>query len=219
MNSLQQIEFLQSKTLASLVQDEIIRMIKDGELSSGAKLVEASFTNRLNISRAGVREAFRALEEAGLVRLEKNRGAYVRDFSKTEAVELFEMRSCLEEMAGRRLAEKITDQQIEELQRLNERLSAFAKKSAIDQYYPLNITFHDRFVEFSHHAALRAMYRRLTDQMHLLRRRGYESGDGLLKSHAEHAAILDALASREADAIVLAIKTHSMNGMMRYLAL
>src|SRR5882757_9530307 len=109
-----QIELVQSRTLASLVHGEIVRMIRDGELTSGVKLNEVSLTGRLGVSRAAVREAFRALEEAGLVRLEKNRGVFVREFSKTEAVELYELRACLEEMAGQRLASAITDAQLGE---------------------------------------------------------------------------------------------------------
>src|SRR4051794_31301267 len=104
-----QLEIVKSKTLAMLVQERILRMIRDGELTSGAKLVEANFTSRLNVNRAAVREAFRALEEAGLVKLEKNRGVFVREFQADEAVELYEVRARLEEMGTRRLAGNITD--------------------------------------------------------------------------------------------------------------
>ncbi|WP_431266995.1 FCD domain-containing protein [Dankookia sp. P2] len=170
-----QLELVQTKTLASLVQGKIVDMIRDGKLAAGEKLVEAGFTDKFGINRAAVREAFRALEEAGLVRLEKNRGAFVREFSRNEAIELYEMRACLEEMAGRRLAAVISDGQLSELTRLNNRLGTHARKNAIGQYYPLNVGFHDRLVELTGHGALLTIYRRLADQMHLLRQRGYGS--------------------------------------------
>jgi DNA-binding GntR family transcriptional regulator len=208
---------VQSKTLASLVKDEIIGMIRDGELTSGAKLVEVWFTERFGVSRAAVREAFRGLEEAGLARLEKNRGVFVRQFSKSEAIELYELRACLEEMAARRLAGLITDAQLSALLLVNTRLGGFAKKQAINQYYPLNIAFHDRLIDITEHSALQITYRRVIDQMHLLRRRGYEFNDGLEKSHQEHADILEALTRRDADAAALAMRKHATNGMARYL--
>ena len=61
-----------------LVQRELERMILAGDLAAGAKLNEATIADMLGVSRGPVREAFRSLEESGLVRLEKNRGVFVR---------------------------------------------------------------------------------------------------------------------------------------------
>src|SRR5580698_9973574 len=102
------LDFLQTRTVPDLVQQEILRMIKTGEISAGAKLNEATFAERLRVSRAPIREAFRALEEAGLVKLQKNRGVYVREIDSREARELYALRAALDEMAGRQLAACIT---------------------------------------------------------------------------------------------------------------
>ncbi|MDH4290619.1 MAG: GntR family transcriptional regulator, partial [Aquincola sp.] len=73
------IALLQTSSLASVAQGELERMILGGELAPGAKLTEMALATRLGISRGPLREAFRMLEEAGLVRTEKNRGVFVRD--------------------------------------------------------------------------------------------------------------------------------------------
>src|SRR5438552_7799690 len=75
------IALVQSNSLPNLVQQELERMILTGELPAGAKLTEAALAERLGVSRGPVREAFRALEEVGLVRLEKNRGVFVRQIT------------------------------------------------------------------------------------------------------------------------------------------
>ena len=80
------IALLQSSSLPSLVQAELERMILSGELQPGAKLTEMTLAARLGVSRGPLREAFRMLEEAGLVRTEKNRGVFVRDIPLDEAV-------------------------------------------------------------------------------------------------------------------------------------
>jgi DNA-binding GntR family transcriptional regulator len=72
---------LQAHSLTSAVQAEIERLILCGELSPGAKLTEAALAERLGVSRGPIREAFRSLEETGLVRLEKNRGVFVRSIA------------------------------------------------------------------------------------------------------------------------------------------
>ncbi|MGH8629794.1 MAG: GntR family transcriptional regulator, partial [Burkholderiales bacterium] len=66
------LEILQQNSLTSLVKRELERRILGGELAPGSKLNEAELASELRVSRGPVREAFRALEQAGLVRTEKN---------------------------------------------------------------------------------------------------------------------------------------------------
>ena len=100
------IALVQSSSLPMLVQKELERMILAGDLAAGAKFNEAAIADRLGVSRGPVREAFRALEESGLVRLEKNRGVFVRQITIEEADEIYEVRAALDEWVGRRLAER-----------------------------------------------------------------------------------------------------------------
>ena len=73
------IALLQTSSLTNVVQQEIERAILQGEYAPGSKLIEAALAEKMGVSRGPVREAFRMLEEAGLVRNEKNRGVFVRD--------------------------------------------------------------------------------------------------------------------------------------------
>ncbi len=109
---------LKSNSLPSLVQRELERMIVAGDLAAGAKITEAGIALQLGVSRGPVREAFRALEASGLVRLEKNRGVFVRQISVAEADDIFELRALLEDFAGRRVAASAAPADIDELRRL-----------------------------------------------------------------------------------------------------
>jgi DNA-binding GntR family transcriptional regulator len=68
-------------------------MILSGELRPGEKLTEMALAARLGVSRGPLREAFRMLDESGLVRTEKNRGVFVRDLPVAEAIEIFDLRA------------------------------------------------------------------------------------------------------------------------------
>src|ERR1035438_3624657 len=92
------ITLLQTSSLSSVVQSELERMILGGELAPGEKLTEVALAGRLGVSRGPLREAFRMLEEAGLVRTEKNRGVFVRDLPVEEAIEIFDLRAAMEEL-------------------------------------------------------------------------------------------------------------------------
>ncbi|MGZ5572520.1 MAG: GntR family transcriptional regulator, partial [Usitatibacter sp.] len=74
------------------MQRDLEHRILAGDLAPGDKLNEEDIAGRLKVSRGPVREAFRALESAGLVRTEKNRGVFVRKVSIEEADEIYEVR-------------------------------------------------------------------------------------------------------------------------------
>lgn len=205
-------------TLSGLVVDEILRGIKTGELDVGAKLNETDLADRLGISRSPVREAFRALEEAGMVRLEKNRGVFIRDLSDAEAAELYEVRAGLDEMAGRLLAPRVTPEQLAELTALVTELENSTGSGGVTHYFFLNIAFHDRMVEMTGNSMLLGLYRQVVNRMHLLRRRGFSLAGSSAASHAEHRLILDALATRDAQTTASAMRGHVEAGFLRAVA-
>ena len=211
------IELLRSKSLPMLVQDEIVRMLHAGEIESGSKLNELALAGRLGVSRGPIREAFRALEEAGLVKLEKNRGVFVREISADEAHELYDVRAGFDELAGRLLAPVIEGRQLAELNAMVDAMDRL-EAAGIDAYFPMNIRFHDRIVEMTGNRKLITLYRRLINEMHLLRRHGLVHGGGLSVSNGEHRAIVDALASRNPDTAARTMREHVVRGRARMVA-
>lgn len=209
------LEMLRSVTLTGLVQEEILHRIKTGELQAGAKLNEIDLAERLQTSRSPIREAFRALEEAGLLKLEKNRGVFIREISDTEAAELYQVRAGFDEMAGRLLAPRISDAQLQELRVMLDQLEASSIKGGVNHYFPLNIAFHDRVVEMAGNSVLLGMYRQVVNRMHLLRRRGFAAAGSSKVSHAEHRLILEALSTRDPDAAGQAMRQHVLSGYQR----
>jgi DNA-binding GntR family transcriptional regulator len=211
------IDLLQKSTLATLVQDELLRMIKAGEIVAGNKLTELNFVRRLKVSRAPIREAFRALGEAGLLRLEKNRGVFVRELSETEAAELYAVRAGLDEMVGRMLAPVITDADIAELRVWLQRFDSTAETGTFSEYFALNIAFHDRIVAMVGNTTLLRLYRQVIDRMHLLRRQSFSTANGSGLSRLEHGEIVEALATHDPKVAEQAMGTHVRHGYQRML--
>ena len=215
------IALLQAHSLTSVVQTEIERLILSGELAPGAKLTEALLADRLGVSRGPIREAFRMLEEAGLVRLEKNRGVFVRSIPMAEAMEIYDLRSMIDESVGRQLALRITPGQLQQLRYLVEQMERLVKDghntSASEPYHRLNLEFHDRLVEFAGNQKLINLYRRLVNELSLFRRLNLADGGQIPVSVAEHRAILKAIAAGDADAAGLALRAHVMESKQRTL--
>jgi len=210
------IELLQSHSLATAVRRELERRILAGELLPGAKLNEEALASDLRVSRGPVREAFRALEQAGLVRTEKNRGVFVRSLTHFEADELYEVRAGLDALIGRLAAERCTPAQVEELRRLLKDMERAAKRRSVDDYYPLNVRFHDLLAQFSGNATLLATYRRLVNELHLYRRETLEHGpDSFPTSTHEHLAIVEAVARGDAERAARLLHDHATESRER----
>lgn len=207
---------LQRHSLANLVQVEIERMILDGELGSGAKLTEATLAEQLGVSRGPVREAFRMLEEAGLVRTEKNRGVFVRDVPIEEALEIFELRAVMDLYVGRKLAQGLTPVQIREVRQLADAMDQAIKADNARDYHRFNLKFHDRLLELAGNAKLMTTYRKLVNELSLFRRQNLTSESMTVYSR-EHRQIVKAIAAGDADAAGQAMYQHVMNSRERTL--
>jgi phosphonate utilization transcriptional regulator len=193
------IALLRTASLSSAAQQEIERMILEGEIAPGSKLTEAWLSERLGVSRGPIREAFRMLEEAGLVRQEKNRGVFVRDIPLDEAIEIYDLRAAMDELVGRRLAETITPEQMKAARSIVERMDAAARAGDADAYHLLNLEFHDTLVGFAGNRKLAGVYRKLVKELALFRRRNLRDQQQLPHSAAEHRGILKAIASGDAE--------------------
>ena len=206
---------LQTHSLPGLVQREIERMILAGELAAGAKLNEVAIADLLGVSRGPVREAFRALEESGLVRLEKNRGVFVRQIAVEEADEIYELRAVLDEFVGRRVAQKASPVDMKALRALVERMDRAVTRNDVDGYHAANLEFHDTLVALAGNAKLLATYRKLVNELHLYRRATLAQAGVLPVSASEHHDILDKIAAGQANAAGRALFEHVMGSRER----
>jgi len=211
------IALLRSSSLPMLVQKELERMILAGELSVGAKLNEIAVATRLGVSRGPVREAFRALEESGLVRQEKNRGVFVRQVSVEEADEIYEVRAALDEWVGRRLAHTASPEQLKELKAIVEAMERAAAKNDADAWHSLNLEFHDQLVAFAGNAKLLTTYRRLVKELNLYRRQTLSQRGALPLFTREHRDIVAKIASGNAASAGRALHDHVMGSRERML--
>lgn len=201
---------VRSSSLPTLVQRELERMILAGELGVGAKLNEATVATLLGVSRGPVREAFRALEVAGLVRLEKNRGVFVRQIGVAEADEIYELRAVLDEFAGRRATQGASAPDVADLRSRVELMERAVARGDLDTYHDANLAFHDRLVELAGNAKLLALYRRLVNELSLHRRATLDQSGNPLVSLQEHRGIVDCIASGQAAAAGRLLHDHVM---------
>jgi DNA-binding GntR family transcriptional regulator len=212
------LDVLRNATLSQVVQSEIEKIILSGAFQPGEKLNEKTLADRLGVSRGPVREAFQALHARGLVEMIPNRGVFVQEITRHDAVAIYDVRAGLFGTACRLLAERITTTQIGALKSLVAQMDVAGSQRDLEAYFPLNIAFHTAIVTGTDNSVLADAYFSMVRRLHLYRARGLVHGGGFKSSNIEHRAILDALDARNPHAAFEAGYLHVQAGKVRIMA-
>ena len=207
-----------TQSLTAIVQKELERMILSGELAPGARLNEQALATRLGVSRGPIREATRALERAGLLTAILNQGVFVRQLSREEAFENYDVRGVVFGFACQRLAGLITQAQTAALQDFVDRMESAIERSDNTLYYKLNLAFHDAIMEFTAHTRAQQTYESLIKETHLIRQSSLDTPERMRESNAEHAALLAAMAAGNGETARRLAEAHTLGGRRRWFA-
>ncbi|MBP6785836.1 MAG: GntR family transcriptional regulator [Verrucomicrobiales bacterium] len=203
----------------------IRQKLLDGSVSPGTRLSYGLIGKEIGISATPVREAVGQLASEGFVDLVPQLGAIVRELTREEAIELYELREALESFAARRAADRISDRLLGELDRnLHQAAGIVAKvrlsgketanRMVATQFHALDLAFHMTIIEASRN---RRMLKVVGDSHILTRifqadRHGFRL-DILETTQAEHEAIGSAIRSRDANAAHEAMARHIRNSL------
>jgi DNA-binding GntR family transcriptional regulator len=200
------------QTLAERIAERLSRLIVNGELAPGTRLVETDLARRLNVSRAPIREAIRALEPLGLVTKRSRRGARVVDLAARDVKEIYEVKTMLDGLAARLAAERITDAEIGRLSALHERMQQLVWHGNRDGYAATSREFHDTIIEAGRNSRLIRMYDAMSQQIWWLGTMVMTRSDRSETSMREHADLLDALRARDGKRAQEAAEHHARRG-------
>lgn len=102
--------------LRDVVFKTLRQAILRGELKPGERLMEIQLANKLGVSRTPIREAIRKLELEGLVLMIPRKGAEVAEIKEKGLRDVLEVRRALEELSVQLACDRITAEQLEELE-------------------------------------------------------------------------------------------------------
>ncbi len=97
---------------AAMIRDHLRDAIVDRRLAPGTKLNEAEVGTLFDVSRTVVRAALQALAFEGLVKTERNRGAFVANPTPEEARQVFASRRLIEPGLALAAAQRITSGEV-----------------------------------------------------------------------------------------------------------
>ena len=188
------------------IRDDIL----SGKYKEHEELKEVAIGEELGVSRTPVREAFRQLELEGLIQIIPNKGAYVTGITVKDVKDIYMIRSRLEGLCARWATEKITKEQMEEMEE-NVYLAEFhASKGHMDQMAELDNRFHEILYEASDSKMLEHLLKDYHNYVLRVRRKTLSTGRGSV-SNNEHRMILDAIKNKNADLAEELAHQHMIN--------
>ena len=193
--------------VAELLRQRIFRR----ELAPGSWIDEMKLAEEYGISRTPLREALKVLAAEGLVTMKVRRGAYVTEVSEQDLAEVYHLLSLLESDAAAVVAERASDAQLKDLQKLHRELEAAVHSR--DRFFALNERFHMRLLELAGNRWRNQMVADLRKVMKLNRHNSLLKSGRIEDSLAEHAALMEALQKHDAQATRERMQEHFRNGL------
>lgn len=207
----------QQKPVYIQVQEQIRKLIREGELVPGDQLLpERELAEMFGVSRTSVRQALAILDGMGVVEITPRDGAYVRRQSLEEAVapltqvlfqerdqvsSLFEVREIIETQAVRLAVFRRDEADIQRLRDLNRQYELDLRKG--DLAFEANTNFHIGIVETAKNPLLSeimcTVLKATMEVYTVARHRSLSNARNLRRFVNEHAQIIDTIEGQDPD--------------------
>ncbi|NLJ23995.1 MAG: GntR family transcriptional regulator [Firmicutes bacterium] len=193
------IELDNYKPLRDIVFEALREAVIAGQLRPGERLMEVQLAEELGVSRTPVREAIRKLELEGFVIMVPRKGAYVSDMSIKDVTDVFEIRRALEGLAAELAAERMTDEELEELERILVCTAETTARLDVLSTVDMDTGFHQVIYEASRNEKLSSMLYHLREQIQRFRTQSLSRPGRLKRALVDHRGIVDALRQRDTE--------------------
>ncbi|MGB9804170.1 GntR family transcriptional regulator [Desulfofundulus sp.] len=198
------------KPLRELVFESLREAIIQGRLKPGERLMEIQLAEEMGVSRTPVREAIRKLELEGFVVMVPRKGAYVAGISVKDIVDVFEVRAALEALAAGLAAERITDEELEELERALVKTYEVSSQD-LDALVETDTRFHELIYKASRNERLIQIITNLADQIQRFRATSLAQPGRTKHALEEHKQIVEAISERNVELAQILAREHIEN--------
>ncbi|MFO1270235.1 MAG: GntR family transcriptional regulator [Rubrivivax sp.] len=189
------------ETVAARIYGAVKQQIIEGRYAPGARITEQQVAAEFNTSRTPVREAMRLLVADGFAVFKPNSGTVVREWSREQMREIFDLRVLIESEIAATAALHITDDELAELMRLQDEIESHGdrgRRESASRIGPLNREFHRVIAQASRNERLASMLASAIEMPIVQRTFSRYSRRQLERSFGHHRELIDAFAAHDA---------------------
>lgn len=197
------------RRLALDVHGKLRAMILKGELPPGSHILQAEMARQLGVSRTPMREAFRLLQEEGLIEARPDQRARVQGVDPEDLDSAYGARVMLETLAVSLTIRSATDQQVDGLAAALDEMHRHAGENGdTEQWYRAHRAFH-RIATSGAGAHLQRMISSLGEHCErYIRLAQLSTGMSWVRGDQDHQALLEAFRDRDHDTAKRVIARH-----------
>lgn len=189
------------------IRDDIL----NGKYKENDELREAAIGEELGVSRTPVREAFRQLELEGLIRIVPNKGAYVTGITSKDVQDIYLIRSQLEGLCAKWATERITREQMEEMEETVYLAEFHVQKGHPEQIATLDNRFHEIMYEACDSKMLEHLLKDFHQYVYRIRKQTLAQGSRGSASNLEHKEIMEAIKAHDGELASRLATKHMLN--------
>lgn len=190
------------------IRIEIARRIVAGDFPPGMALDETGLAREFGVSRTPVREALRQLASSGLVEQRAHRSAIVTKPDAETLAGMFAVMGHLEGLCAGLCAVRMLPAERRMLEQFHDRMANMVRAGDTAAYAAANDAFHALIYDGAHNAYLAEITRATRQRVQPFRRAQFEALGRLAASHAEHAAVVDAILRGAREVAEAAMRAH-----------
>ena len=180
-------------------------------LMPGSTINEQELASELGVSRTPIREAIRKLELEGLVVMAPRKGAKVASITERDLNDVLEVRKGMEELAIRLACERITPEELDELDKVEHKFLSLTENGDLTQLAEMDVAFHDIIYNATNNKRLVQLLSNLREQMYRYRIE-YLKDIAVRRTLAqEHRAICEALRKKDKESALKYVYVHVDN--------
>jgi DNA-binding GntR family transcriptional regulator len=201
-------QFSNSFSLTDEIAATIRQRILKGEYEIGEKIKETQIASELKVSRTPIREAFKQLEDEGLIEYKKNRGCFARGFTKQDIDDIYAVRKALEVLAVEWACDRMTPSYLDQLQDQCDLMEFYTIREDYKHVLALNKDFHDIIYSATGSRFMAQVLHSYKSYIEQARQVVFMDKVYLERILAEHRRILKALAARDPEEAKAAMAAH-----------
>lgn len=210
MSGITSLEPPKRQSLDRAAADSLRRAILTGGITPGSRLTEARIAEQFMLSRGTVRAALQRLVSEGLVIQRPYSGWDVLTLTIQDAWELSTLRSSLEALAGRLVAEKISDTGRAVVMGAYGQLAQAIENGGGEELVQADMDLHQAIVGLCGHRRLCEQYGLIANQLRLYIASSNKLALTMERVRERHLALIEPLLAGDAKAAEEAFRAHAI---------
>ncbi len=196
------------KSVSDRIRSDLAERIGQGILVPGDPIDENDLAASYGVSKTPVREALLQLKAQGLVSSLPRAGIVVSKMDLPQLISLWEWLSEIEALAVRFACERMSLEEVEQLQRVHQQSKKYSDKEDWNGWQKCNQQFHELIYTASRNPYLRQEVVKVRARTGVYRRHAFGALGRTQNSHTQHGEIIDLLKARDSDGAAAAMRQH-----------